>query len=61
MHIKLLELLFIVVVVLGIGVWQLYDVTRALKEHDEEAGGKGSDQAPNAGSDDDQADPPARD
>ncbi len=32
MHIKMLELVLIVVVVLGLGFWQLFDINRELRK-----------------------------
>lgn len=42
MNIKLLELFLVLGVVLGLGLWQLYDVNKALKEEPEEKGSKDS-------------------
>jgi len=36
MDIILLELLLVLGVVIGLGVWQLYDVNKAIKKHDGE-------------------------
>ncbi|NBB92902.1 MAG: hypothetical protein GVY32_07025 [Gammaproteobacteria bacterium] len=36
MNIILLELILVLVVALGLGFWQLYDVNKALKEHSDD-------------------------
>jgi cytochrome oxidase assembly protein ShyY1 len=46
MNIIVLELILVLVVALGLGFWQLYDVNKALKKHED--------------ADDDEAAPPER-
>lgn len=40
MNIALLELLIVTAAVMGLGLWQLWDVNRELKKHDDNESGK---------------------